>query len=545
MKRWFRGGGVLALLGLAGLSVVDWRNQIDAREHDRYGRAVRELRTLDARLNEQVMQSRQALVAHYDGIGRTVVAVLELDAQVATPPQYPSQTEKQALVAAAKSSGEAIREKEQKVELFKSENAVLRNSVRFFPVAARELRDKLRAAAEDAAAERVNDALVAVLAFNQRPGSVEERNAAQDAIDALSMEPVGAVFAPDVDVVLRHARAVLERGVRVDDLTNGILELPTAERMVLLDTAYQRAFLRATHVAERRRTGMFSLAIAAVVLLGVDIILRLKNAARAERAAAERLEEANKALFREKERERELGELKSRFVSMTSHEFRTPMSVILSSTELLEAYGERWSPAKKADHFTRIKSSVAGMTELLDGILVIGKSEAGKLEFCPAPLDVARFARRLLESFAPTVGAKHELVIDISGDYEDAWADEKLLNHMLLNLLSNAVKYSPKGGTVRFSLAREGDRAVFVVSDEGIGIPVEDQARLFDSFHRGKNVGTIPGTGLGLAVVKRSVDVHQGELTVESEPGKGTKFVISLPLTAPSGERAGALSAAE
>jgi signal transduction histidine kinase len=142
------------------------------------------------------------------------------------------------------------------------------------------------------------------------------------------------------------------------------------------------------------------------------------------------------------------------------------------------------------------------------------------------------------------VTEKHSLQSDISGDFEGAWADEKLCNHILMNLLSNAVKYSPAGGAVSFRLRREGDTAEFTVADEGIGIPAADREHLFESFHRGTNVGHIPGTGLGLSVVKRSVEVHGGELFVEPGPDKGTVFRVVVPILAPTAEGA-TLNAAE
>ncbi|MBL8742905.1 MAG: hypothetical protein JNK04_17470, partial [Myxococcales bacterium] len=393
MKRVLSGLGVLSAVGLVALGAVAWRSRVDPVAHDRFGRDIRLLSALDARLDGQVMQSRQALVAHYDDIQRTMVALDATHQRLAEVPAFLGPKERAEVDRLVDESSRAMADKEAKIELFKSENAILRNSVGFFPVAAVELYQRLADEGATAAAARVNDALIAVLRFNQRPGSVEERDRAQEAIDVLSMEPVPSSLERDVGVVVRHARTVLERGVGVAEVTNGILDVPTAERDLALDTAYARAFQRATRDGERRRVGMFVLALATLVLVGVDVILRLRRSAASERAANERLEQANKALFREKERERELGELKSRFVSMTSHEFRTPLSVVLSSAELLEAYGERWSPAKKSDHYARIKSAISGMTVLLDSILIIGRSEAGKLEFSPAPLDIARYAR--------------------------------------------------------------------------------------------------------------------------------------------------------
>jgi len=545
MKRWLSGLGVLSALGLVGLGALEWGARVDPVAHDRFGRDIRLLSALDARLDGQVMQSRQALVAHYDDIGRTMGALDAAHTRLANLPGFVRPKERAEVTGLLARSREAMSQKEASIERFKSENAILRNSVGYFPVVAVELRDRLTEQGNPAAASAVDAALIAVLRFNQRPGSAEDRDRAQDAIDALSVEPMSNGLDRDADVVIRHARTVLEHGVSVAELTNGILDAPTAQRDLALDTAYARAFQRAIRDGERRRFGMFGLALAALGFLGVDIILRLRKSAASERAANERLEQANKALFGEKERERELGELKSRFVSMTSHEFRTPLSVILSSAELLEAYGERWTPAKKSDHYARIKSAIFGMTVLLDSILIIGKSEAGKLDFSPAPLDVARYARHLMETLQPTMGDKHSLISEIDGDFEGAWADEKLLNHILMNLLSNAVKYSPKGGAVTFQLRRDGEAAVFIVSDEGIGIPAPDLQRLFESFHRGANVGHIPGTGLGLAVVKRSVDAHGGELEVDTETAKGTTFRVVIPIAAPVGEPASLESAAE
>ncbi len=213
---------------------------------------------------------------------------------------------------------------------------------------------------------------------------------------------------------------------------------------------------------------------------------------------------------------------------MTSHEFRTPLAVILSSTELLEAYGDRWTPAKKSDHFARVKSAVGTMKGLLDAVLVIGKSDAGKLEFSPSPLLVDRFVREATAAFAATIGEKHPLRVEIEPDLPEAFADEKLLAHVLSNLLSNAVKYSPAGGPVDVSARRDDDCLVLEVRDRGIGIGEADRARLFESFHRGSNVGDIPGTGLGLAVVERAAVAHGGSVDLRSNEGEGTTFVVRL-----------------
>ena len=242
-----------------------------------------------------------------------------------------------------------------------------------------------------------------------------------------------------------------------------------------------------------------------------------------ERKRAE--EEVRKAL----EKEKELSELKSRFVSMTSHEFRTPLTTILSSAELLEYYSHKLSQEKKLTHLQRIQAAVKHMTGLLNDVLLIGKAEAGKLEFNGSALDFAQFCRDLVEEMQLTAGT-HTIAFRTQGECTNAYLDEKLLRQILSNLLSNAIKYSPQTGTVDFEVICKQEEAIFRIQDRGIGIPAVDRAQLFNSFYRASNVGTISGTGLGLAIVKKSVDLHGGQIAVASVVGVGTTFEVTLPL---------------
>ena len=230
------------------------------------------------------------------------------------------------------------------------------------------------------------------------------------------------------------------------------------------------------------------------------------------------------------EKEKELNELKSRFVSMVSHEFRTPMSTILFSAGLLESYSNKWSEEKKLVHIRRIQSSIQHMTTLLNDVLLIGKAEAGKLEFNPVPIDLEKFCREIVEDIQLSDNNQHKIMFTITGSCAEAKMDEKLLRHILSNLLSNAVKYSSPNTAVEFNLINEKDKATFQVKDTGIGIPPADLERLFETFHRAKNVGTIPGTGLGLAIVKKAIDLHRGIIGVQSEVDIGTTFTVTLPL---------------
>ena len=230
-------------------------------------------------------------------------------------------------------------------------------------------------------------------------------------------------------------------------------------------------------------------------------------------------------------RQSELNELRSRFVSMTSHEFRTPLASIQSSAELLRDYGERLPAAEKAQIFQTIEDSVRRMTGMLERVLQIGRADARMLEFHPKPHDLVQLCAALVREVLatqPEVAAR--VVTDfpangpLSGQY-----DETLLRHIVVNLLSNAIKYSPAGGEIRFGIAPDGAFTRLEVSDHGIGIPAAELPHLFEAFHRASNVGAIHGTGLGLAIVKSSVELHGGRIEVRSEPGQGTQFLVWLP----------------
>jgi PAS domain S-box-containing protein len=235
------------------------------------------------------------------------------------------------------------------------------------------------------------------------------------------------------------------------------------------------------------------------------------------------------------EQQRELNELRSRFVAMTSHEFRTPLATILSSGEILRHYGERLPATEKAEILDSIAASVQRMMRMLDRVLLIGKAEAQMLEFDPRPLDLQALCQELLEEArVQHPDSACELKLDYGGPDQPGLYDEKLLRHIFGNLLSNAVKYSPRGGEVLFRVSSEPGALVLEVSDSGIGIPEDEIAHLFESFHRASNVGTIQGTGLGLAIAKNAVNVHGGTISVRSRPGSGTCFSVRLPVPAVS-----------
>ncbi len=242
--------------------------------------------------------------------------------------------------------------------------------------------------------------------------------------------------------------------------------------------------------------------------------------------------QAEAELLKSLAREKELGQLKSNFVSMVSHEFRTPLGVIMSSAEILENYLDQLEPEDRREQLLSIRKNTRRMADLMEEVLLLGMVEAGKLDFKPAALDFASFCRRLIDELQSATNNKCLVQISTLEDAKDGFADERLLQHVFINLLSNAVKYSPAGSTVHFDVERDGDFAVCRIRDHGMGIPESDIERLFSAFYRGRNAGQVPGTGLGLTIVKRCVELHRGKIKVESAVGRGTTVTVKLPLFA-------------
>jgi PAS domain S-box-containing protein len=261
-----------------------------------------------------------------------------------------------------------------------------------------------------------------------------------------------------------------------------------------------------------------------------ESITQLKTVNEQLRAEIDRRQQLESEMLLALEKERELNELKSRIVATISHEYRTPLTTILSSTELLEQYGANWTEDRKRKHFQRIQASVKYLTELVNDVLFINEAEVGSLKFEPAPLNIEQVIRELVEEFQLEDAGKHIITLECQEASTNALLDKNLLQSMLRNLLSNAIKYSPEGSQVRLELIFEESKVIFRISDQGIGIPSSDQVHLFNAFFRGSNVGTIPGVGLGLVIAKETVDLHRGEIVVNSEVGVGTTFTVALPL---------------
>lgn len=226
------------------------------------------------------------------------------------------------------------------------------------------------------------------------------------------------------------------------------------------------------------------------------------------------------------ENEKELNRLKSRFLSMASHEFRTPLSAVLLSTSLIDKYAEPYNSQEIGKHIGKIKNAVAGLTFILNNFLQLEKLEGGQVDTTLQVFDLKQFGHELTEEMQLLNKGSQIITYSHDGGNTEVKMDKNLLKNSLVNLISNAVKYSGAHAKIDFATAIYDEVITITVKDNGIGIPKEDQKYLFDAFFRAHNTGSIPGTGLGLNIVARHVELMNGKITVKSSINKGTIFTL-------------------
>ncbi|MEG4454255.1 HAMP domain-containing sensor histidine kinase [Microcoleus sp. N9_A1] len=232
---------------------------------------------------------------------------------------------------------------------------------------------------------------------------------------------------------------------------------------------------------------------------------------------------------------KELNEIKTSLLYMIAHDVRNPLNFIIGTTQVLARYKSKLSDDRTQELLDKTQVAAKSIDLLLDDVLLLGRSESGKIALRLLPLDLAKFCNELVAEFQSSLNLKRQtdavkLIFVNHCQSAIACLEVSLLRGILSNLLSNAIKYSPPNTQVVFELKVTENEVVFSVTDSGIGIPLADQERLFESFYRAKNVGRIPGTGLGLSIVKKCVDLHRGEITLTSEEGVGSTFTVTLPI---------------
>ncbi len=224
----------------------------------------------------------------------------------------------------------------------------------------------------------------------------------------------------------------------------------------------------------------------------------------------------------------EINEIKSRFISIASHEIRNPLHTISAFAQILHHSSEKLAEEKKQDFYNKIQLYVKNITNILDEILLLSKGELGKQKINLATINLNDFCEQVIQE--TQIISDNQINFFCQNKDINACIDEKLLRHILTNLLTNAIKYSPQGSPIDLELISSEEEVIFQIKDKGIGITPEEQQHLFESFYRASNVGNIPGTGLGLAIAKQCVDLHGGKIAVNSEVGVGTTFTVTLPI---------------
>ena len=229
------------------------------------------------------------------------------------------------------------------------------------------------------------------------------------------------------------------------------------------------------------------------------------------------------------QKELELNELKSRFISMVSHEYRTPLTAIVLSTELLSDYADKLTQESRGKYFDRIRQSVQLMNNLLDDIIIYNKASVGRIEFKPEPVNIEQLCLNITREMQYLAKGKAIIDLTINNGNIEAKIDEKLVRQILINLISNAIKFSISDSIINFEVSVNEDNVEFKIIDFGIGIPDKDKPNIFEPFYRGNNIGTSSGTGLGLAIVQNSVEAHNGKIEFESKENEGTQFIVTIP----------------
>lgn len=229
------------------------------------------------------------------------------------------------------------------------------------------------------------------------------------------------------------------------------------------------------------------------------------------------------------QKEKELGEIKSRFISLASHEFRTPLGAILSSAFLLEKYQEAQPDERTLKHLDRIKSNVNNLIQILNDFLSLGKLEEGKIDCVYEQLDLLQFSEEIVQNLQESAKKGQTIQLEVNGKPQTVYTDGKLLKNVLNNLLSNAIKYSAENSNIDFRINYLRDRITLVIQDHGIGIPEKDQEHLFERFYRASNTAHTSGTGLGLSIVKNYLTLMNGRLEFYSKVNEGTTFTVHLP----------------
>lgn len=353
---------------------------------------------------------------------------------------------------------------------------------------------------------------------------VDFRLGAHDGLELIEQSVEGGSMKPFILLTGQSDRETDEKAMRVgasDYLVKGTFDPFTLERSIRYSIEH-------------------AISLAEIQKLNTELEQRVDERTRELGEAVKKLEETNRSLYEAQveirkalQKEKELHELKSRFVTIASHEFRTPLSTVLSSASLISKYKTTDDDEKRQKHVERIKSAVSNLTNILNDFLSISRIEEGKIYNVPTTFDLKDFATEVVDEMQGLVKIGQKIHYTHTSSETIVTLDKQLLKNIILNLLSNASKYSGEGKQIYMSTGIKDGIVSLSVKDQGIGIPDADKVHLFTPFFRAQNVTNIQGTGLGLNIVNRYVDIMGGTMNYESELNEGTTFSITLPNSTP------------
>ncbi|QMU26641.1 hybrid sensor histidine kinase/response regulator [Adhaeribacter radiodurans] len=365
-----------------------------------------------------------------------------------------------------------------------------------------------------------DEALTIIHQWNHDVYLIDYRLGAHDGLELIAKAIESGSMAPFILLTGQSDRETDEKAMRIgasDYLVKGTFTPFDLERSVRYSIEHAKS-------------------LAEIQKLNSELEQRVKVRTQELAEAVIKLEETNKSLFEAQQeikkalqKEKELNELKSRFVTIASHEFRTPLSTVLSSASLIGKYKLTEDDEKRQKHVSRIKSAVSNLTGILNDFLSLSRIEEGKIYNVPTTFALEPFAAGIVEEMQGYIKVGQHIQYQHQGQPDQVTLDKQLLKNITLNLLSNASKYSGEGKTIYFTTNITPERITMQVQDEGIGIPEADQTHLFTLFFRAQNATNYEGTGLGLNIVKRYVDIMNGTLHYQSVLNKGTTFTVDFP----------------
>ena len=528
-------GRMSAAIGIAlliALTALAWRMRVENPEAYAQTTAVlRALKHIDTAVIQDVLRVHIGLTSHYDTLAGEIRQRRQLFSQARPAFEYLPPEDRQAIGNLLTAYENAAREQDDLIEEFKTEQAIIVNSLRYLPYAGQELHQQLspQAALSTLVYRLQHDVLRFVLSADQDMVQAIRANAAQV---ATRLEDPALASHHDIAVLLKHADLILAHKQTVDALIGRITATPLDVRSDDLWRAYSTASARHIRRTEPYRRGLYTLAVALAFYIAW-IMLHLKRQTSALNALNTSLESRVAArtgeLAHAKEAAETASKAKSEFLANMSHEIRTPMNGVLGMTELLLATAQN----DRQRHLTEsIQRSSESLLAVINDILDFSKIEAGKLHLEQLDFDLQETVEEAVELFAAPAQRKGvELTCHLSGSFQRTLrGDPVRLRQALLNLLGNAIKFTSQGAIhVRVDSVADTAESVtlrFAVRDSGIGIPEEAQSRVFEAFSQadGSTTRRFGGTGLGLTIVKELVGLMQGQLGVESRPGEGSTF---------------------